>query len=126
MGLNEEKITICTRKDFNVSYFVGPGKGGQKKQKCHTGVHIIHKESGAFGRNSETRSQEKNKELAFEKLRNHPKFKIWLNKKLFELREKETMEENILKSLTPENLKYEIQDKNGKWIEVKEEYFRDK
>lgn len=118
-----ERITICSRKDFDVSYFVGSGHGGQNRQKCHTGVNIIHRESGAIGRASDSRSQEQNKTAAFKRLRAHPKFQFWLTKKLWELREQETMEESIAKSLTAENLRYEIKE-GGKWIQVSEDYFK--
>lgn len=30
---NKEKITILSEKDLEVSYFIGSGKGGQKKTK---------------------------------------------------------------------------------------------
>lgn len=118
-----EKITIASRKDFEVSYYVGPGHGGQKKQKTHSGVQIIHKETGAIGRCSESRSQAENKGKAFQNLLKTPKMKIWINKKLFEIREKESMEEQIEKKLNnPNNVKYEIKE-DGKWVEVKENYF---
>lgn len=63
--LMKEKITIATKKDFDVSYYCGPGPGGQKKNKSATGVQIIHSESGAIGRAHDSRSQADNKVNAF-------------------------------------------------------------
>lgn len=120
---NKERITLVSEKDLEISYFVGPGHGGQKKQKTHSGVNIIHRESGAVGRCSEDRSQARNKRTAFERMIKTPKFKFWLNKKLFELREKESMEEQIEKEVNnPSKTKCEIK-KDGKWVEVNKEYF---
>ena len=118
-----EKITVATKKDFDVSYFCGPGAGGQARNKVASGVQIIHTESGAIGRSSDTRSQHQNKRSALEKLVKTPKFKFWLNKKLFELREKETVEESVERELQdPSKVKVEVRV-DGKWTEVSQEYF---
>ncbi len=52
----KEKIRILSRDDLEISYFVGSGAGGQNKQKNHTGVQMVHPESGAIGRACDTRS----------------------------------------------------------------------
>lgn len=119
---SRKKINILNKNDLEISYFIGSGKGGQNKQKTSSGVQIIHKESKAIGRSSETRSQDQNKRTAFERMLETPKFKVWLSKKLFEIREKQTIEEEIEKTLTVDKLKFEIKQ-NGKWTEVKNEYF---
>lgn len=122
--MEREKINIVSKKDLEFSYYIGPGKGGQKKQKTASGVIIFHRESGAQARNSESRSQELNKRKAFEKLLETPKFKLWLNKKLHEIREGEKLEDSIEKELTdPIKVKYEVKDKDGRWIEVNNDYF---
>lgn len=123
MKENKQKITIASRKDFDVSYFVGSGKGGQNKQKCHSGVNIIHRESGAVGRNSENRSQEQNKKAAFASLLKDPKWKFWFAKKIYEIEQNETIEETIEKETAPEYLKFEIKNDDGKWVEVPNDYF---
>ena len=118
-----EKIRIVSRADLDISYFIGPGKGGQKKQKTSSGCQIIHKESGATGRCSESRSQEQNKRAAFLNMLKTPKMKFWLSNKLYEIREQETFEETVEKSMTPANLKFEIKDDGGRWVEVEADYF---
>jgi protein subunit release factor B len=118
-----ERITIATKKDFDVSYFCGSGAGGQARNKVASGVQIIHRESGAIGRASDSRSQADNKKSAFERLLKTPKMKFWITRKLYEIEQKETLEETIEKETTPENLKFEIKNAEGKWEEVNDAYF---
>ncbi len=118
-----ERVTLVSKKDLEVSYFCGPGPGGQKRNKAATGVQIRHPASGAIGKASDSRSQHDNKINAFKRLREHPRMKIFLSKKLFELRERETMEEAIDRETTPDTLKFEIKNAKGQWEEVNNEYF---
>lgn len=112
-----ERIRLASKEDFDVSYFCGSGKGGQAKNKVASGVQIIHRETGALGRASDSRSQAENKKAAFKRLLATPKMKFWLNKKLFEVRERQTMEESIEKDTTDDKLRFEVM-KDGKWTEV--------
>lgn len=116
---NRERIRLASKEDFDVSYFCGSGKGGQAKNKVASGVQIIHRETGAIGRASDSRSQADNKKEAFKRLLATPKMKFWLNKKLFEVRERQTIEDSIEKELTPDKLRIEVQ-RSGRWTEVKE------
>lgn len=113
-----ERITLATRKDFDVSYFCGSGKGGQAKNKVASGVQIIHRESGAIGRASDTRSQAENKAEAFRRLLQTPKMKFWLLKKKFEVEQEKTVEEAVFVETQDKFLKVEVKDENGKWVEV--------
>lgn len=118
-----ERITIVSKKDLDISFFIGSGHGGQKKQKTSSGVQIIHRESGAIGRASDTRSQDQNKHAAFERMTKHPKFRFWLARKLYEIRQQETLEETIEKETASEFLKFEVKNENGQWTEVAPDYF---
>jgi len=120
--MGKQKITILSQKDLNISYFCGSGSGGQARNKVASGVNIIHKESGASGRACDSRSQADNKRAAFERLLKDTKMKFWLAKKLYEIRQNETLEETVEKDLSPENLKFEIKV-NGKWTPTHYEYF---
>lgn len=104
----KKKVTILSRKDLDISYFVGPGDGGQKKQKTSSGVLIIHRETGAMGRCCDSRSQEQNKRKAFLRLIDSPKMKHWISGKIYEMRMGESMEEKVNreveKMMTLENL----------------------
>jgi protein subunit release factor A len=120
---NRQRINLVSRKDLDISYFIGSGKGGQKKQKTASGVQIIHRESGAIGRCSETRSQDQNKREAFKKMTQHARFKFWLARRLYEIQQQETLEETIERETQPEFLKLEIKNQNDQWIEVPNAYF---
>lgn len=115
----KEKITIVSKKDLNISYFVGPGSGGQNKQKNATGVMIVHRASGAVGRASDTRSLEQNKKTAFQRLHQHPKMKLWIAGEVYRIREGETLElkveREVNKQMDPKNLKIEFKDEKGEW-----------
>ncbi len=118
----KERVTLASRKDFDVSYYCGSGAGGQKRNKTASGVQIIHRDSGAIGRNSETRSQAQNKEKAFKSLVNSPKFKFWLARELYELKQGEKIEETIEKELAdPSKTIYEILV-DGKWVRADESH----
>ena len=116
---NKIKINLVSRKDLDISYFAGSGKGGQAKNKIKSGVCIIHRESGSMGRASDSRSLEDNKKQAFLRMTQTGKFKIWLNKRLFEIKEQETLEERVDRELKSHNLKIEVRQ-NDKWVEVNE------
>lgn len=118
-----QRINILSKKDLDISYFCGSGPGGQARNKVASGVQIIHHESGALGRASDSRSQDQNRQSAFNRLMEHPKMKFWLARKLYEIQQQETMEETIIKETAAENLKIEIKDKDGKWTEVSHDYF---
>jgi protein subunit release factor B len=115
----KEKTKILTRRDLDISYFVGSGAGGQNKQKNATGVQLLHRESGALGRCSESRSQMQNRKQAFLNLMETPKMKLWLNRKLYELRSGHTLAEAVEEMMRPEHLRIEIKDAQGNWVEDK-------
>jgi protein subunit release factor B len=110
----KEKVTILTRKDVDISYFVGSGAGGQNKQKNATGCQIMHKETGAIGRASDTRSADQNRRAAFRRLCATGKMKVWINEQIYKIRMGESMEAKIQrevdKAMAPENLLIETYD----------------
>lgn len=118
-----QKVTILSLKDLDVSYFCGSGAGGQARNKVASGVQMKHDESGAIGRASDSRSQHDNKKSAFKRLIADPRMKFWLAKKVYEVRQGETLEKTIENDAKPANLKYEIKNAEGKWEQVEESYF---
>lgn len=68
-----------------------------------------------MGRCSESRSREQNKKAAFLKLAETPKFKLWLNRKLYEIQQGETMERAVERQMTPDKIRVEVKQ-DGKWI----------
>lgn len=119
-----ERITILSLRDIEVSYFCGSGKGGQARNKVASGVMMRHAESGAIGRASDSRSQDQNKRAAWERLVKTPQMKFWLAKKVFEIRQGETLEQSVENDMRPENLKIEVRNENGQWHQVTEDYFK--
>lgn len=107
-----------TEKDFEVQTFYSGGPGGQNQNKRSTGVRIIHKASGAVGESREERSQLQNKRKALEKLVKTVKFKIWLNRVIYELDLGKTVDEVVDDLMSPVNLKIEGVDENGNWKEI--------
>lgn len=118
--MSKELLFSVTKKDLTIQTFKSGGKGGQHQNKTDSGVRIIHKDSGAVGESREERSQYLNKKLAFRKLTKDPKFKIWLNQKTYEVINKTTIEKEVKKAMSPENLCVEYKSEEG-WVEVKEE-----
>lgn len=118
-----ERVTIASQKDFDVSYFCGSGAGGQARNKVASGVQIIHRETGAIGRASDSRSQAENKASAFKRLLETPKMKFWVAAKIYEVRQGETIQSTIESDTTPDKLKFEIKNADGQWEEVDSEYF---
>ncbi|MFT3788514.1 MAG: peptide chain release factor-like protein [Tepidisphaeraceae bacterium] len=57
-------LAIC-----RVDAFRGPGPGGQKRNKTSNGIRVTHVASGATGQAVESRSAEKNRQLALGRLR---------------------------------------------------------
>jgi protein subunit release factor B len=72
-----KKLFSVTAADCKFDYFRGPGKGGQKRNKTSNAVRCTHKASGAVGVATDTRSQYKNKQLAFERMAKSREFKQW-------------------------------------------------
>lgn len=113
----KELVFSVTASDCDWSYYVGPGNGGQKKQKTKSGVICTHKASGAQARCHEARMQLQNKKHAFVKMTETLEFKTW--HKLETARrmhdpETETIEETVDRQMR--SVKVEIQDENGKWV----------
>ena len=111
---HSELLFSITKKDFTVQTFKSGGKGGQHQNKTNSGVRIIHKPSGAVGECRSTRSQHRNKRLAFERLTETTEFKLWVNRMAYEMREQKTIEQKVQEQMEPENLKIEIKEDN-KW-----------
>jgi protein subunit release factor B len=108
-----------TKKDFIVQTFRAGGKGGQKQNKTSSGVRIIHPESGARGESREERSQTQNKKNAFERLIKTKEFKLWHKMKAVSIMlDRKDLEKQVNNMMIKNNLKIEMKDENGKWIEM--------
>jgi len=124
--MKKEFLFSVTKKDFVIQTFASGGPGGQHQNKTQSRVRIVHKESGAVGESREERHQGQNKKIAFERLTKSPKFRIWLNKKAFEVISGKTIEEKVEEQIQEKNLKVEVRDDSNKWIIVEKDFFEDK
>lgn len=114
----KELLFTITKKDLDIQTFRSGGAGGQNQNKVESGVRIIHRESGAVGESRTERSQHHNKKLALKRLANSEKFKLWIQRKAFELNcDKKEIERRVDEDIKLDNLKIEKYDKdNKKWI----------
>lgn len=110
-----ELLFSITAKDCRWDYFRGSGKGGQKRNKTSSGVRCTHNASGAVGQSDDTRSQHKNKEIAFERMANTAQFKSWHKLECARLMGEESrLKESVEEMMMPWNLKIEYGPFDGK------------
>lgn len=103
-----------TMKDIEQQTFHAGGPGGQNQNKRNTGIRLIHRASGAVAECREERSQLQNKKRALQKLKDHPKFKIWVAQESWIRQGLKTPEQLVEEDMVPGNLRVEVR-KNGKW-----------
>ena len=122
--MNENKTLLFSlskdKKDFIVQPFKGSGKGGQKRNKTMSACRIIHSASGAVSECQEERSFEQNKQRAFERLLEKPKFKAWLEiEKARATGMLASVEQKVEEQMRPTNILVEVKDENGNWVRFK-------
>ena len=107
--MSKQLLFSLTRKDFDIQFTKGSGKGGQKRNKCETAVRISHSESGSVGYSESERSQLQNKKLAFERLIASDKFKKWHKLEIAKALGKQEMaiEAKVNEMMNESNLKIE-------------------
>ena len=115
--MKRKLLFSVTRKDFDVQTFRSGGKGGQHQNKTDSGVRIIHRESGAVGESRTDKSQHRNKRLALNRLTKTVKFRVWIQKRAHEISMGKSLEQIVEESMSPQNIKVEVVDNNGKWTE---------
>jgi protein subunit release factor A len=111
-----ERLFSITKKDLQVTYFSGKGKGGQHRNRHMNCVRLKHLESGITVTGQSNKERKSNIKEALNNLVKHPKFKMWLNSKIVEIDEGKRIEEKVEEMIKPENLKFETV-KDGKWSE---------
>jgi protein subunit release factor A len=114
--MKKELLFSITKKDLKITWFKSGGGGGQKKNKTANACRIFHPDSGARVTAQERRERSQNLKNALHRLAEHPKFKVWVNRRVFEIDSQKTINEMVDELMRPGNLKTEI-IKNGKWIE---------
>ncbi len=120
--MTRELLFSVTKDDLDVQTFRAGKNGGQRGDKVETAVRIIHKESGAVGFSQDERSQSQNKRIAFKRMYQNPMFELWRKKKVYKMLTEKEEQENLEKRLDilmrTGNLKIEVKNENGEWIEA--------
>ena len=115
-GSDRQVLFSVTANDCDWAYTRGTGAGGQKKNKTSSAVHCTHTASGAHGYAEETRSQAKNREIAFTKMVNTKEFNAWHSMEI--MRRTGTMaviDANVEKEMS--RVKVERKTEAGTWEE---------
>lgn len=114
------KLTL-TKDDFQWEFFTAGGHGGQKQNKTSSACRCSHKPSGSTGISRDERSQPQNKRLAFERCTGTEQFKRWAQNELAKqeqrLLDRPSVEQQVNAEMMPGNLRVEIQDSAGNWIQ---------
>jgi len=112
----KELLFSVSIKDCEVQTFRSGGPGGQHQNKTDSGARVIHHASGARGEARDSKSQLLNKKSAFKRMLDTDTFKMWLKIKSAELMGKPSIEEIVEEQMNPKNIKTEVRDVKGKWV----------
>lgn len=97
-----------TIKDCDTEAFTVGGNGGGGKDTSNTGCRVIHRASGAVGKSTDTRSWQKNRQIAFGRMARTKEFETWHKiecaKRLGQVAE---IEKTLDEKLLDKNLKIE-------------------
>lgn len=111
-------LVSVTEGDFELQTFRAGGKGGQGANKRSVGVRLIHRASGARGEARDSRSFDQNRKNAFLRLTESDVFKAWLKIETSRaLGHEVEIEEKVKRAMAPQNLRVEVKDEQGKWVE---------
>lgn len=114
--MTKELLFSVTEKDCRFDYYRGTGKGGQKRNKTSSACRCTHLASGAVGQSDDTRSQIKNRSIAFRRMVESDTFKKW--HRLETARRTGLIaqaEEAVERAMRPGNLRVEGKDEKGLW-----------
>lgn len=113
--MKKKLLFSLTKKDFEIQTMRGHGAGGQHRNTTDSAVRVVHKESKAQGYSQDERSQSVNKKKAFRRCCESPKFKLWLNKKVFDMDNKVDIEKEVNRMIKEDPITVEVKDGDGKW-----------
>jgi len=111
----KELLFSVSKKDLKIDYFSGKGAGGQYRNKHQNCVRIRHIESGAISTGQSHRERNTNLKEALNGLVENPKFKLWMNARVYESIEGKKIEEKVEEMVKPKNLKVEVKTDYG-WM----------
>ena len=114
----KEILFSVTAVDCDWQYERGTGAGGQKRNKTSSKVRCTHRDSGAVGVDDATRSQHQNKQAAFAKMAEHPRFKAWWKMECArQMGRLKNVDEEVDALMRPKNLRVEGK-LDGKWAPI--------
>jgi hypothetical protein len=113
----KEKIFTIAKNDFDIQTFPAGGPGGQHQNKTDSACRITHRESGAVGECRNHRSQHQNKREAMKRLTKSQKFKLWVQRRVFEITGGKTIDQLVSEQMDPNNIQTEIRV-NGRYTIV--------
>ena len=115
--MERKPLFSVTKEDCKWDYYVGSGKGGQKRNKTSNCVRCTHIASGAVGKSEEGRSQPHNKKNAFRKMAESPRFKAWVKLECAKISGEEAeLEQAVEREMHSSNIRVETKDAEGKWV----------
>lgn len=114
----KRKLFSVTLQDCRLDTFTVGGNGGGGKDTSNTGVRITHVASGAVGRAVDSRSQAKNKQLAFRRMGESKIFQSWAKAEASRLAGRPSVEAQVEEAMEPKNLKIEGKNEEGQWVEL--------
>lgn len=123
-----EKVFSLSKDDFIWSAMTAGGPGGQHQNTCNSAVRVVHAPSGATGEARDSRSQHTNRISALERLVKTRTFQQWARLEASRIKlKKQSIEQLITDAvdaqMTAPNLKYEVKDSTGKWVEISDHEF---
>lgn len=122
MSKHRELLFSVTAKDLEFQATKGSGPGGQHRNKTSTAIRCIHRASGAVGFASDDKSQHRNKRAAFRRMAESKKFQDWIRLEAARRTgELARVEEAVKRAMREENLKVEMHDEDGLWVEYEEQ-----
>jgi len=116
--MDKPKLFSVYIKDCRVDTFTVGGHGGSGKDTSNTGVRITHPPSKAIGRSVDTRSQWKNKQIAWRRMAETKEFRLWVTMEAARLNGSLSIETQVEEAMDPKNLLVEVKGPDGKWLDV--------
>ena len=122
--MTRELLFKVTKADFDETHIRGSGPGGQHRNKTSTGVRLVHRDSGAVGQATDSKSQSANRKAAFRRLRETQEWKLWFRERVRVAHGVPSAEERLAESMKPENFTTQVRD-GKRWVTVDESELTD-